>query len=490
MNEGTRGSAAGWRRRFLALIGASALALAISLAASAGRASAVVPEKTDIMFIFDTSGSMEGVLEEAKEEIKTLIANTKASLPNVEFGIANVEDIPGYYNGGTPETKTEKEYEEDIEKPWHLWQPLTAEEPKVEEAINELSVKLPKEEGEEVKEEVAHAGGDLPEAYGRALWETATNSLIGWRPGARHEIVLIADNVPHTPNVNEGIPSEFQFTEPFNDGEEAWPNTGEELPGKWGIPGTIWKEGESLEFHKTLQRLDAEEKPLAMVNYFHTDESETSNYIHYWEYWAAATGGQAIVAEEGAKSLDSKLEEIIKESAEGVPPCAPGYERTPTTPCLKKKPPAPAPPPPPPPPVPNSGFTIQSTTENSGGTVTITLLPLQSGNATLAMTIPTASIASTSAVDAKAKKCKKGLVKIKGKCLPPTTAAGTISASGTAGVPLTLTVYLLSKIKALLKKGKTIHLTATLTYTSALGGTPTVLSDPVTFKGKRAHRHK
>ena len=36
------------------------------------------------------------MLEEAKEEIKTLVANTEASLPNVEFGVANVEDIPGY----------------------------------------------------------------------------------------------------------------------------------------------------------------------------------------------------------------------------------------------------------------------------------------------------------------------------------------------------------------------------------------------------------
>jgi hypothetical protein len=480
MNEGTRGSAAGWQRRIFALIGASALALAVSLAASAARASAVVPEKTDIMFIFDTSGSMGGVLEEAKEEIKTLVANTEASLPNAEFGVANVEDLPGYYSGAAAaEAKTEQEFEEDAEKPWHLWQPLTAEEPKVEEAIDNLS-----------GDEVAHAGGDLPEAYGRALWETATNSLIGWRPGARHEIVLIADNVPHTPDVNEGIPSEFQFTEPFNDGTEAWPATGEELPGKWGIPGTIWKESESLEFHKTLARLDEEEKPLAMVDYFHTEELETSNYVHYWEYWAAATGGQAIVADEGAKSLDAKLGEIIKESAEGVPPCAPGYERTATTPCLKKKPPAPAPTPPPPPPVPNSGFTVQSIADNSGGTVTITLLPLQSGEASVAMTVPTASIASTSAVDAKAKKCKKGQVKIKGKCLPSTTAAGTISASGTAGVPLTLTVDLIGKIKALLKKGKTIHLTATLTYTSELGGTPTVQSEPVTFKGKRVHRHK
>src|ERR1700689_5181063 len=98
MNEGTRGSAAGWRRRFLALIGASALALAISLAASAARASAVVPEKTDIMFIFDTSGSMEGVLEEAKEEIKTLIANTEASLPKAEFGVADAAEVPGGFS--------------------------------------------------------------------------------------------------------------------------------------------------------------------------------------------------------------------------------------------------------------------------------------------------------------------------------------------------------------------------------------------------------
>ena len=171
------------------------------------------------MIIFDTSGSMEGVLNEAKEEIKTLVAKTEESLPNVEFGVANVEDLPGYENGMLVSTfPKENEYTEDIEKPWALWQPLTPEEPEVEEAINKLS-----------EAEVEHYGGDGPEAYGRALYETATNSLIGWRPDARHEIVLIADNVPHTPNVNEGIPTEFQFTEPGNDGFETWPDTGEEL---------------------------------------------------------------------------------------------------------------------------------------------------------------------------------------------------------------------------------------------------------------------
>ncbi len=465
----------GWRGRILALIGVSVLALAISLVGSVAPAGAAVPEKTDIMFIFDTSGSMQGVLDEAKEEIKTLVAKTEEGLPNVEFGVANVEDIPGYIGGTLEETKTEKEYEEDNEKPWALWQPLTAEETKVEEAINNLS-----------GEEVAHYGGDGPEAYGRALYETATNSKIGWRPGARHEIVMIADNVPHTPNVNENIPSEFWLENPFD--------TSEELPGKWGIPGTTWKEGESLEFHKTLEKLDAEEKPLAMVNYFHTGEAENESYIHYWEYWAAGAGGQAITVEEGTKTLGAKLTEIIKESSEGIPPCGPGTERTsPTTPCKKKPVATPVPvtpPPPPPPPVPNSGFTIQSIVSNSNGTVTITFVPTQSGSGTIVVTVPTASIASNSAVAAKAKKCKKGQVKLKGKCRPSTTVAGTTTASGTAGVPLKLTVNLSSKIKALLKKGKTVHLVATLTYKSSLGGTPTVSTYNLTIKGKRPHHHK
>jgi hypothetical protein len=125
MSRGAQDLAIAWRVRLLALLGTSALALALSLAATASPAGAAVPEKTDVVFIFDTSGSMQGVLEEAKEEIKTLIANTEATLPNAEFGVANVEDIPGYEEGrlepvsnkedNTVAQLTEKEYEEDTE---------------------------------------------------------------------------------------------------------------------------------------------------------------------------------------------------------------------------------------------------------------------------------------------------------------------------------------------------------------------------------------
>jgi hypothetical protein len=146
-------------------------------------------------------------------------------------------------------------------------------------------------------------------------------------------------------------------------------------------------------------------------------------------------------------------------------------------------------PPPPPPPVPNSSYTITSIVVNSNGTVTITFTPTQSGLATLVLTVPTASIASTTAVAAKRKHCKHGQVKIKGKCRPATTVTGKVSAHGTAGVPLKLTVNVSSKVKALLKKGKTVHLTATLSYTSSLGGTATVKTLHLVAKGKKPKRH-
>jgi hypothetical protein len=142
-------------------------------------------------------------------------------------------------------------------------------------------------------------------------------------------------------------------------------------------------------------------------------------------------------------------------------------------------------------PAPSSSYKVQSIKANSNGTITITFVPSQSGQATLEVTVPTATIASRSAVAAKrSKKCKKGQVKIKGKCGPATTVTGKLTANASAGVPLTLSVNPSSKIKSLLKKGKTVHLTAKLTYRSALGGTPTVQVFHVTVKGKKPKRKK
>lgn len=139
------------------------------------------------------------------------------------------------------------------------------------------------------------------------------------------------------------------------------------------------------------------------------------------------------------------------------------------------------------PPTPNSSYTIKSIRANGDGTITIVFVPTQAGAATLEVTVPTATI-SRSAQAAK-KKCKKGQIRIKGKCRPANTVSGRVKANGVAGVPLTMTVKPSSKLKAALKKGRTVHLTAKLTYKSALGGAPTVHVYHLTVKPKKKKHH-
>ena len=314
-----------------------------------------------------------------------------------------------------------------------------------------------------------------------ALYETATNPQVKWRAGARHEIVLIADNVPHTPNVNEDIPAEFWLENPFETGEEPPANlASRKRSGKKGNPWSStrrWK-------------LDEEEKPLAMVDYFHTGESEAK--LHPLLGILGGRHGRAgdhrrrrrQIARHDADedhqrkrrrhtALPARLrthrDDALREEADDAPTAT-------ATPAAS--------------PGAQQRLHDREHRGSPNGTVSITFVPTQAGTGTLVVTVPTASIASASATDAKAKRCKPGQVKIKRKCLPSTTTAGEASASGTAGVPLTLTVSLSGKIKAQLKKGKTIHLTATLTYTSSLGGTPTVQTSQVTVKGKRPHHHR
>lgn len=491
-------------RRLWWLVATTTVVLLACLLHGVPPAHAVVPEKTDIMFVLDTSGSMTYPLEEIKGELNALVSNSEATLPNVEFGIASVEDIPGYENGtmvsenihGEPTPTSETGFEKDAEKPWALWQPLTNNAEAIANALNGLS-------GEEVK----HFGGDGPEAYGRALYETATNQLVGWRPGAHHEIVLIADNVPHMPDANEGIPG--ALTNPETDRFDSWPDTGEEPEGQWGIPGTRWKTGESLEFHKVLTKLDIEEKPLLMVDYLHTKnpiQEEPWVYTPYWEVWAAATGGQAISNEEGSELLAEKLIPLI------LPPCPAGYERTARTPCVA---------------IPAPGTTTTGTTGATGttgttgatgttgttgvlGTTSTSLstappvrgklivlangeieeegyLPEGGAGEDLALVEEGASLASVQA----AKGCEKGFVRIHGKCVGDKPVAyGRVHFTATKAGHYMLRIKPSAAIAAALRRGKTLGVKLTLVFTPA--GTSDHLRSVryVTVHLKKEHNHK
>lgn len=138
---------------------------------------------------------------------------------------------------------------------------------------------------------------------------------------------------------------------------------------------------------------------------------------------------------------------------------------------------------PPAPPAPNSSYKIQSIKANSDGTITIVFVPTQNGTATVEVTVPTGTIASRASIAKK--KCKRGQVRIKGKCRPKTSVSGKVTAPGTANVPLKISVKPSSKVKKALAKGKKVQLTAKLTYKSALGGAPTVKIYHFTVKAKK-----
>jgi hypothetical protein len=255
-------------RRLLILV-VCVPALSFVLGGMAAPAEATLAP-TDVMFVFDTSGSMGSALGEAKGEIQEVMSRLSGSIASAQFGLAEVRDTGEEESGSYA---------------WQLDRSVTSNTSAVAEAIDSLT---------------AFGGGDSPEAYGRALYETDTNPSVGWRPGARHLIVLVADEVPHMPDVNEGISEEFWLQNPFF--------TGEELEAQAGIPQTQWHPGVNIQFKEDLKRLVADEKPLETVDY----HSTSTNYIHYWEYWAGLGGGSAVEASEAGKELAGRLIGLVE----------------------------------------------------------------------------------------------------------------------------------------------------------------------------------
>ncbi|MGH2911184.1 MAG: vWA domain-containing protein [Solirubrobacteraceae bacterium] len=287
-------------RRTYALLGAAVAVLAMLLILT-GPARAATPAHTDVMFLFDTSGSMSSELTEAKQEMLKVMANVATKLPDVQYGVAEVRDYsPSIYDEEEPGVF-----------PWKLDQAVTSNQEAVVKAIEPLT---------------AFGGGDNPESYGRALWETDTNPTVGWREGAQHVIILVADDVPHDNNLNEGLPESAWVENPFE--------TGEELPGTWNIPGTVWTPGTNMDFQTTMVKLGADGKPLEDVDF-----SGSSGYLPYWEYWASLSGGHATGAEAGTGALAAKVTELIETGATtALPACPVGEARNSAGICVPKHP--------------------------------------------------------------------------------------------------------------------------------------------------------
>jgi hypothetical protein len=430
------------------------LGLAVFAGPGATGARADTPAHTDVMFVFDTTGSMGGALTEAKKEIQAAMSELSATLPDVRFGLAEVGDYALVTNGVF-------DYGEGSGTPWTLKSPISPDQSGVLTQISGLA---------------ASGGGDLPEAYGRGLFETATNPAVGWRPEARGIIVLVADDVPHDDDLNQGIPQEFWVETPFDTGID---------PGPDNAVGT----GDDLDWQAVLQRLNALNRPLEYVDY-----QGRAAYVPYWQYWAGTTGGSVITVKEGEENkLGSKLVEAVKSGAT-LAPCPVGQTHAENGNCV-------AIPPPPPPPVYNFKIEpriscakgcyvveVKIVFDAAGNVISESVLDEEPGARSLTLARPAAQASATSKACPKTTgKGKKGAkaTKCKSPALIRRSEQAVVAGVNTLQLKLTA-----AGKKALDARGK-LPLKVRFTYTPT-GSTPLISTKTFVVKKpiKRAPNHK
>lgn len=243
------------------------------------------PGRADILFAFDTTGSMEPVLSSAKSNAVTIMQNLSGLIPDVQFGVVDLRDyeLPTYGESG--------------DWPYLLRQRVTGDRGAVQAAINATS---------------AAGGGDYPEAYSRALYEAYSDPRVGWRADTRRFVVMFGDDVPHDNNLNQRVSS------PRVNPGGTW--CGETTlgcvldPGRDATPGTA----DDIDFQSTLDSLRSNQITLLFVVSGGGSTSQ-ANLVEYWRQWAGWTGaGGDAVSLNDAANLPSVIQNLVTSASSRI----------------------------------------------------------------------------------------------------------------------------------------------------------------------------
>ena len=149
-----------------------------------------MPPKADVIFAFDLTATMSGIINEAKSKAEQIMNTSIASYPEVSFtfGVMSYMDYPNLYESCSYNAL----YGHPGDYAYSLDQLLTTSTAAVANAINSL---------------VLGNGGDGPADYTRIFYESYNDSNIGWRTGAKKLLINFGDSIPHDCNLNEGVTS-------------------------------------------------------------------------------------------------------------------------------------------------------------------------------------------------------------------------------------------------------------------------------------------
>jgi hypothetical protein len=241
-----------------------------------------VPARADIMFVFDTTASMQSVLDRAATEAQQILNNLSAAIPLLRFGVADFRDYP-IGTLGKPG-----------DYPFKLQQSLTDDKTAVEASLNNLSL------GD---------GYDAPEAYSRAMYESYTNSQIGWGDEAKHFVVMFGDNFPRDNNLNEGIPTGEQIESGTYCGRQECKLD----PGPDGQQGTA----DDLDLQEVLAKMKANQKVLLFGVSDGRSDTTPAERLPYWQHWTGITGGTAVQLNE-ADELTSIILNLVDTASRNI----------------------------------------------------------------------------------------------------------------------------------------------------------------------------
>jgi|GEM_PF-1632777 len=127
------------------------------------------PGRADVLLTFDVTTSNANTISRAASASTQIVSRLQALIPDLQIGVAIFGDYPIAGFGANTDT------------PYRLLQPITAN---FSAATNALS-SLPSHQ---------QNGNGAADAYTRALYEAAEDSSLGWRPDARHFVVIVGDS--------------------------------------------------------------------------------------------------------------------------------------------------------------------------------------------------------------------------------------------------------------------------------------------------------
>ena len=238
--------------------------------------------KGDVVFAFDLTGSMGDDTAVVKAQAVSLMTTIAGLITDVQFGVMSFMDYPHTYTSfGYSATYGDASFGDYA---YRLDQPMTSNTATVSTKINGL---------------VLGYGADGPQDYTRIMFESYSDSGVGWRPGAKKIIVMLGDAVPHDNDINAGVP-----------GKVGTYSTG-------GDPGRdeVILNADDLDLQTVLTAMNTNNVVLLYIQC--ANPMLGSETIDYWNHWTGLTGGAAFSISNAA-DVPAAIQNLISAEAAHV----------------------------------------------------------------------------------------------------------------------------------------------------------------------------